>query len=61
MPDLSRCNICGAVLRVVHYPGWGDEPVKHECRPVDLCRQGTRLMAQADAAEGVAETDRKGG
>lgn len=33
MPDLSRCNLCGAVLRVVHYPGWGNEPVKHECRP----------------------------
>ena len=39
MPDLSRCNLCGAVLRVVHYPGWGNEPVKHECRPVDLCHQ----------------------
>lgn len=60
MPDLSRCNLCGAVLRVVQYPGWGNEPAKHECRPVDPFRQGMRRMAQADAAEGVAEPDRKG-
>ena len=25
MPELSRCNLCGAVLRVVHFPGWGNE------------------------------------
>lgn len=60
MPELSRCDLCGAVLRVVQYPGWGNEHVTMERRPFDLCRQGTRLMAQADAVERADEPDRKG-
>ena len=38
MPDFSHCRLCGAGLRVVHYPGWGSEPVKHQCEPA-LCHQ----------------------
>lgn len=36
--NTSHCRLCGATLRTALLPGWGEEPVKHDC-PAQLCHQ----------------------
>lgn len=45
--NLSHCRACGAVLRVELLPGWGEEPVKHECiAPCHQCEPAGECQAR---------------